>query len=206
MAVNACTFVEPAIAETGVHADDDEVLASVVEEVRDIEAEGRVAVVVAANEISVDEKQGVAESTVELKRYPAAAVAGRNIEAAAIPSDAGFGITPPQRLVSVALQALVANKWQLDCPVMWQIQIAPFRVIKLIGREFELARLRKIALSAAQTEVACGITAVAELKFPSEIKEQVLARSDRGDGFCRCRAGIRGQKGVGSGDKRACGQ
>src|SRR5450755_568919 len=89
VAVNPCAFVKPTVAEAGVHADDDVILGSVVQKVGDIKTEGRVAVIVAAHEVSVDENKGVAKCAVESEGDAAAAIAGRNIKAPAVPAHTG---------------------------------------------------------------------------------------------------------------------
>ena len=68
VAVDPGAFVEPAFAEARVGADGDDIRAAVViEEVADVDAERRVAALVAADDIAVHEDQAVAEDSVELE-------------------------------------------------------------------------------------------------------------------------------------------
>src|SRR5271165_1659712 len=92
MAIDPSAFVEPAVAEAGLHVDDKKILAALVQKVCDIEAEGGIAVVVAANEISVEEDERAAEGAIELDCDAAGGIFFGDIESAAIPADAGFRI------------------------------------------------------------------------------------------------------------------
>ncbi len=180
MAVNSCAFVKPAVAEAGVHAHDYVILATVVGEVTEVEAKRRVAVVVAAQEVSVYEDQGVTEGTVEFEDQAAAAIAFRNVEAAAVPAHTGLGIASAQRFISVTLKTFITNKWQLDCPVVRQVEGAPLGIVEFLSGKFKIAGLGKIVLLAAKPQVTRRIAAVAELKLPSKVKEKMIARGDRG--------------------------
>ena len=64
--VNACALVKPAIAEARVHADDQIILAAIIQKIAQVEAEGRIAVVVAADEISIQKHERVAKRAIEL--------------------------------------------------------------------------------------------------------------------------------------------
>src|SRR5208337_3453692 len=86
MPVNSRTLVEPAVAKARVHARHDAVLGPDIKKIRDVEAEGRVAVVVAADEASVYENKHIAKGAVELKIDAAARIAGRNLELLAVPA------------------------------------------------------------------------------------------------------------------------
>ena len=55
MPVNARAFVEPAVAEAGVHANNNRIAAAVVQEIGDIELEGRVTVIISADKTSIHE-------------------------------------------------------------------------------------------------------------------------------------------------------
>ena len=66
MPVNSGAFVEPAIAEARVHAHHQIILPAIVQEVSQVEDERRVAVVVAADEVSVQKDQRAAEGAIEL--------------------------------------------------------------------------------------------------------------------------------------------
>src|SRR3954470_16907908 len=147
MAVDAGSLIEPAVAEAGVHAHDEIVPFSVTKKITHIKPERRVSVVVASDEIAVQEHQRTAEGSIEFNNNPASRIFLRNVECAPVPADAGFGITPPQRLVSVAILFLISHEWQFDAPIVRQVQLAPFRVIKFLRRKPELAALGEISLS-----------------------------------------------------------
>src|SRR3954467_11026643 len=134
MPVDARAFVEPAIPEARVHADDEIILLSVPQKIAQIEEKGRVAVVIAANEISIQEHDGVTECAIKPNADALARVLLGDVEGSPVPSHAGFGIAPAKRLVSVRVLLFVADKWQLYSPVR-QVQVAPFRVVELIRRK-----------------------------------------------------------------------
>ena len=110
----------------------------------------------------------------------AAGVAGRNIELAPVPANARLGIAPPERLVSVRLQRVVPNKRQLHRPVVRQVQFAPFRVVVSHLGKFEVAGLGEVVLAVSESEILGRVGAVAELKLPSKVEEQLLARGESG--------------------------
>ena len=101
MPVDACPFVEPTVAEARVHARRDAVLAANLQEIRQIEAERRIAVIVAPDKAAVNENQYVTERTVELDRNAPVRIARRNVELAPVPAHAGQRITAAKRLISV---------------------------------------------------------------------------------------------------------
>ena len=68
---------------------------------------------------------------------------------------------------------------------MRQIQFAPLRVVVTHLGKLEVAGLRKITLAVAEAEILCGIAAIAELKFPAEVEEQLLARGEAEAGIVR---------------------
>ncbi len=190
MAVDAGAFIKPAIAEAGVHADDQIVLAAIIQKVGQVEAEGRVAIVVATHERAVQEHQRVAEGSVELDRHAPSGVFLGNIEDAPVPAHAGLGIAAAQRLVAVPLLFFIANERQLDRPVVRQVQWPPFGVVEFLRSKFELARLGEIALPHAESQIAPRIAAMSRKKLPAKIEQQTLARSHRGQSLRRRCAGI----------------
>src|SRR6185437_6600170 len=179
MSVNTCAFIKPSIAEAGVHAYHQIIFGAITRKVTDVEAEGRVAVVVAANEVAVQKNQGVAKCSIEFEPKPPPVIALRNIKSATVPTHAGLGILSPERLVPMALQIVIMNEWQLDGPVMRKIQRSPIRGVKLLRGKLELARLGEVTLVFAETEVARRIVGMTEAEFPSEIHEQAFARCNR---------------------------
>ena len=178
VAIDTRALIEPAVAEAGIHADDEEVFLPRVDEVGDVEAEGRVAVVVAPDEVAVKEDERIAEGAVELDGDALAGVACGQVEAAAIPADGGLRIAAAERLEAVAFELVIVDEGQLDGPVMGQVERAPGGVVEARGGKAELAGFSKVSLSAAETQVLGGIGPVAELKLPAEVEQQAFARRD----------------------------
>ena len=124
VAIDTRPFIKPAVAETGIDAQHDIIPLAVRQEFGEIEAERRVAVVVAADKAAVDEHHDIAKCAVELNPNASAAIARWNIEGSAIPADAGFGIMAAKRLVTmrsqhaVAQTGIVIDEGQFDSPVM----------------------------------------------------------------------------------------
>src|SRR5579862_2102785 len=101
MAINSRALVEPAFVFGGINADDDDVRAAVVDEVRDVVAEGRVAGHVAAEIEAVDGDDGIAEDAVEFEGEAAAEIGGGNFEDAAVPADACLRVGAAERARAV---------------------------------------------------------------------------------------------------------
>ena len=185
VAVDARALVEPAVAEAGVDAQGDDVPAAVVEEIAEVEAERRVAVVVPADEAAVDEQHDVAHRAVELDPDAAAAIAGGKLEGAPVPAHAGRREAAAQRLVAVRGQAgvvvaaVVVDERQLHRPVVRQVQRAPAGVVEIGRGDPEVAGLGKVALAEAVAEVLARIAAVAEREAPVEVEQPLLARRHR---------------------------
>ena len=178
--VDPGAFVEPAISEAGIHADDQKILAAVIQKIGDVKAKGRIAIVVAAHERAVQEDERAAEGAVELDPHAPAFVFFRNVEGAPVPAHAGFGIAAAQRLVAVTLQLRVAHKGQLNRPVVRQVQRTPFGVVKFFPGKLKLAGLGEIPLALAESQVAQRVAGVSLKKLPAKIEQQMLARSHRG--------------------------
>jgi hypothetical protein len=122
MAIDAGALVEPAVAEGGVDARGDVVFGAVVEKVGEVEAEGRIAVVVAADEASIDEDENIAEGSIKLNPDAAARVRSGDVEPAPVPAYAGIRVAPAERLVAMAFLCIVVDKWQLHGPIVWQVE------------------------------------------------------------------------------------
>ena len=80
----------------------------------------------------------------------------------------------------MGLLFLVAHEGQFDRPVVGQVKRAPLRVVVFDLCEIEVAGLGKVSLAVAETQIASRIGAVAELKLPPEVEEQLLPRRHRG--------------------------
>src|ERR1035441_9676870 len=178
MPVDARALVEPTVAKARFHANNQIVLAAVVDEVGQIEAERSIPVVVSANELSVEKDQRIAEPTVELNRHSTPAIAIRNLNRTAIPTHAGLRIAAAEWLVAVPLQRLVMHERQFHRPVMRKIQRAPLRVVELLRSEIKAARLGEVSLTGAKAEIAIRIAPMALKELPAEIEQQPLARSN----------------------------
>ncbi len=178
--VNPRALVEPSVAKAGIDACHDAILRSDCEKIRDVEAEGRVTVVVAADEAAVHEHQHVAKGPVELKIDATPRIARRNFELLPVPAHAGLRIAPSQRFVPVRLQRFIAHEGQLHRPVVRQIERAPFRVVESNFCKLEVAGFGKVFLILAESEIAGRVAAMPEDELPSEIKEKLFARSDCG--------------------------
>ena len=179
MAIDAGALVEPAVAEAGVDARDDVVLRAVGEEVGQIEAEGRIAVVVAADEAAVDKDQHVAEGAVELDRDAAAQVAGGNLELAPIPAHAGLGIAAAERACSRA--TFCSSSWTKGSSTAqsWgRLSVRHLESSNLALAKSKSPVLAKSPWPYAEAEIAGRIAAVAELELPAEVEEQMLARRE----------------------------
>ncbi len=109
-----------------------------------------------------------------------ARVAGRNLELAPVPAHAGLRIAAAERLVAMGFLLLVAHKGQLDRPIVGQVERAPLRVVEFGLGEVEVAGLGKVSLAVAEAQIAGRVGAVAKLKLPAEIEEQLLARRNGG--------------------------
>ncbi len=116
--IDPCSLVKPAIAEAGVHADEQKILAAKIHEVGKVEAERSVSVIVASNEISIQKHESAAKGSIEFHADTAPRIFFGNIEGPPVPADAGFGIAAPERLIAMALLFLVADKGQLDRPIV----------------------------------------------------------------------------------------
>ena len=110
--VDAGAFVEPAFAERRVGAHGDHVRpAVIIEEVVDLDSEGRISALVAARDIAVHEHQAVAEHTVELEPHAAPAIGRGDGDRRAVPADAVVREVAADRLVTVRRQAPPRATW-----------------------------------------------------------------------------------------------
>src|SRR6185295_18228194 len=108
----------------------------------------------------------VAEHTVELDRDTASGVAGGNVEYAPVPADARRGIVAAERLASEVHELCAVLEWQLDRPVVRQIDRSPTAVVepRARGREQPADLVEHPAL--AEAEVLRRIVGVAEVEAP----------------------------------------
>ena len=109
MPINACAFVKPAVSEARVNSQHYAVLRTVCQKIAEIETEGRVAIVVPADEAAVHKHKGVTEDSVEFDEDASTPVVLRDLGFASIPADAGLRVAAPKRLVSMGAQLAVAG-------------------------------------------------------------------------------------------------
>src|SRR5262249_26440625 len=106
----------------------------------------------------------------------------RDVERLAIPSDRRRGKSPADGFVAVVSEILVLAilKWQLDRPVVRQIETSPQTIVEVRRQGARSAtRLRK-ELAAPVSEVLLDVKTVAEGEVPALVEEDALSRSARG--------------------------
>src|SRR5580692_4562120 len=198
MPVNSRTLVEPSVAKACVHADHQIILPAIIEKVACIETKRRIAVVVAPDEISVQEHERAAKRPVKFNRDAPSSILFQNVEGAPVPAHAGLGISSSQRLVAVAVLLFVVHKRQLERPIVRQIQVAPFGVVKFRSGEPELARLGEISLAHAESQIAQRVAGMSLKKLPAKVEQQMLPRSNSGHRLRRQSVGIARQQRLGA--------
>src|SRR4051812_24703466 len=99
VAVDASAFVETAVPQRGIHAHYQCIARAVMYEVSDVEAKGRVAVVVPSDEGAVHEYERAAKRSVEFEHDAPTEVARWNVETPAIPAHGRLGIVSADGLV-----------------------------------------------------------------------------------------------------------
>ena len=153
MPIHACALVKPSVPKTRIHAKHNVILGAHRQKIGDIEMEGCVSVVVAANKAAIHKHQHVAESPVKLHAHAPARIAGGNLELMAIPTHRRLGIAAAEWFVAMRLQVIIPYKRQFHGPVMRKIHSAPTRVVKAGFGKFEIARLCKVSLVGAEAKV-----------------------------------------------------
>src|SRR5579863_5456643 len=129
MAIDARPLVKPANAIGGVDADNEEVLAPVIQEIADVELERDVAAVVTAEVTAVQEHHCAAKYAVELESDAPSRVRGRDIESTSIPANRGIAVVAAERLVAVALERLIMHERQLHGPIVRQVERPPAGIV-----------------------------------------------------------------------------
>ena len=110
MPVDPRALIEPAVAKARIHARHNAILRAVAQKIRHVEAERRIAVVIAANKATIHKDQNAAEGAVKLNIDPASQIVGRNRELPPVPAHARFWIATAQRLVAVRLLRFIVDK------------------------------------------------------------------------------------------------
>src|SRR5436305_4920214 len=160
-----CSLVKPAIAEAGVHADEQEILAAKIHEVGKVEAERSVSVIVASNEISIQKHESAAKGSIEFHADTAPGIFFGNIEGPPVPADARLRITTPEWLVAMTLLLFIANERQLNRPVVRQIQGVPFGIVELHRGKFKFTALGEVSLALTEAKIVQRVGAIALEKF-----------------------------------------
>ena len=132
MPVNAPALVEPAFFQRGVGTDAKQVLAAVVQILRDVIHLRGIAAGLVPQVETVDPHAGVAEDAVELQPEMLAQVLLRNGEGLAIPAHAGLGILISHCFIAVAMAGF-GRKRQVHHPVVRQVYRLPRRRVELFG-------------------------------------------------------------------------
>src|SRR6266496_4395722 len=143
------------------------VLAAVVQKIGEIEAERRISIVVAPNEIAVQKHKRAAKGSVELDDGASPGIFLRCIEDAAVPADAGFGIAATERFVAVAVLFLVAYERQFHGPIVRQVQWTPFGVVEFLRGKPEFAAFGEVSLAHAEAQIARWVGTVSLKKLPA---------------------------------------
>ena len=75
MAINSCALIEPALAESGIHADGQDVLVADVDKIGEVRAEGGVSAEIFADVMAVEHDDGMAKHAIKVN-YDALARGG----------------------------------------------------------------------------------------------------------------------------------
>src|SRR5208337_1473758 len=127
---------------------------------------------------AVEDHRGLAVGAVELERNPLALVRVGHFEDPPVPADARGRVIAAEWVEALAEKCGIVCERQLDGPIVRQIDRLPVAVVEGEGTSWQkIAGLLKVACSAAaESEVPGRIRRVAEVKAPSEIEQQALAR------------------------------
>jgi hypothetical protein len=127
VSIYARTLIKPTIAEARINTQNNAVPATVIQEVGEVETERYIAIVVAADEASVDKHKHIAKCTVELDPNAPPEVACWNFEFAAVPTHARFRISTAQGLIPMRAQLIVpvtriiTDEWEFNGPVVRKV-------------------------------------------------------------------------------------
>src|SRR6059036_9007 len=159
MPVNSRAFVKPSFSERSVNPHNQNVLVTKVNKVREVKTEGYVTACVLADIMAIEHHHRIAKNAVKLDRDPFACVSLRQFERASIPTDTRFGIFSTHRFCAVMKNQRCVDKWQLDRPIMRQVDGSPINIIKI------------------QTSHGQQIAGLCELRFsPSCAKTEIFDR------------------------------
>ena len=157
VAVYSRSLVEPSFLDARIGADADEILAAVVQILRNIVCLSRIAALLMAEIKAVDPDLRVAENAVELQPDMLSIVLCRHIEGLPVPAHAGLRILESDGLVTVAVTRF-PRKRQVHDPVMRQIDPFP-------SARIELRRIRPLIVDGSRLGEICEILRTA-LEIP----------------------------------------
>ena len=203
--VDAGALIEPAVAQSRIHPDQQHVRSAGQGEIGQVEAERIVAAAVPADVVAIEDDHRFPVGAVELDRDPPAGIGGGQVEDAAVPAHAGLRVVAPQRVGALAGQRRVVLERQFDGPVVRQVHRLPVAVVvgQVAGGKETAGLLEATGPAGAETEVLAGVIRVAEVEPPAEIQQQALARRRRSRGprlsglDLRCHPGHRYSSGGG---------
>ena len=171
VAVDAGALVEPALLHRGVDAHSDDVVAAVVEIIRDVVARRDVAARLFANEKAVHKHPGVAVDAVKIDADAPAEIGLRNREMPPVPTHAGIGTARADSLESVA-RSRIAIEGHLDGPVVRHIELTPGTILEdgACGpvAETGLGEIREIA--GGVSEIPSGVGRMAQGETPARVE------------------------------------
>ena len=183
MSVKTRAFIEPALAQAGVHTDGQPVGAAGLRHVGDVDAEGRIAAGMLVDDDPVDEDHDLAERAVELQSDAAAGPVGRDVQGASVPPDAVLGMVAaqgvePMRGAGIVLigrqDARRGIVGQVDRPVVRSLDVGPGGIVEVRlrrlgdGGGLGAARFGVGALISTEAEILVDVRRVAESELPIE--------------------------------------
>ena len=187
VAIDACTFVEPALFQRGVGTDADQVVATIINIRCDVVDLCDVAAGFRTHVEAVEPHLGVAEDAVEAQLEALAEVLLADGEDLTVPAHAGSRVFPADGLIAVGV-ACLTGVGQGRHPVVGNLHVLPGGIVKLVGvGTFVVDGVgfcQVVEVLRAAAEVFLGIGGVAKGKLPALVEADGLALGLRtqGDG------------------------
>jgi hypothetical protein len=129
--------------------------------------------------MSIEHHHTIAKHAVELDPKALACLRRRNIEHAPVPADARLWILAANWFCPVVEKHRRFFERKRNGPVVWQVDALPATVIKIRpSNRQKTAGLCELQLSPprAETKILRRVIGMAQLKAPTEIQQQPLAR------------------------------
>ena len=178
MPVNARTFVKPALFQRGIGTDTHQVLAAIVQILRDVIHLRGIAAGLMPQVKTVHPNTGIAEYPVKLQPDMLAQIILWHCKSLSIPAHARLGVFIAHRLVAVAVTGFGGER-QIDHPVVGQVDRLPRRSVELLGIRpgvMDRRRLRQIIKILGSTpEILLRRRRIAKGKLPIVVKKDALA-------------------------------